>query len=219
MTLIGQHGLSIDQRLIVVLVVQSRGSGATPADREVGLDSPYVVILLPTVDEEAFELTFTHARLAVLHHVTVRLGSDLGGPAHRQDLIVVLYGASLADDVVKGVVVDSQIGQVGLLWNLSLQLRVTVDALVHIHSRVGSSRALSCHVLLQFIDVAYFELILSSEVFLRHHSHPDLVQVVHLGHEKNGFLLNEIDQAIAVHFDDTEHIVKECFLIAWVGDI
>ena len=52
--LIGQHGLSIDQRLIVVLVVQSRGGGATPADREVRLDAPYVVILLPAVNKEAF---------------------------------------------------------------------------------------------------------------------------------------------------------------------
>lgn len=64
--LIRQHGLAINQRLIVVLVVQGCCSWSTPANRKVRLNAPNVVVLLASVDEEALKLTFAHAWLTVL---------------------------------------------------------------------------------------------------------------------------------------------------------
>ena len=75
--LVRQHGLSVDQSLVVVLVVKSGCSGSTSADREVGLHTADVVVLLAAVTEEALELAFPHSRFTVLHHAHVRLGGDL----------------------------------------------------------------------------------------------------------------------------------------------
>jgi hypothetical protein len=67
-SLICEHGLSIDQRLVVVLVVKRCSRGAASADRQIRLNPSNVVILLASEDEETFQLAFTHTWLAVLHH-------------------------------------------------------------------------------------------------------------------------------------------------------
>ena len=77
MPLIGKHSLTIDQSLVVVLVMQSSCSGTTSTDTEVWLSTANVVVLLATVDEEAFKLALAHARLAVFHDRAMGLSSDL----------------------------------------------------------------------------------------------------------------------------------------------
>ena len=72
-TLVSQHGLSIDQGPVVVLVMEGCSGWATPTDGQVRLNTPNVVILLTAEDKEAFELAFAHARLAVLQNVHVGL--------------------------------------------------------------------------------------------------------------------------------------------------
>jgi len=120
--LVRQHGLSIDQRLIVVLVVQGCSRWSTPANRKVRLNAPNVVVLLASVDEEAFKLAFAHAWLTVLHDGYVRLRCDLARPSQSQEFLIVFDSAGLAEDVVQLIIVATLVCQVGLLGDLSLQL-------------------------------------------------------------------------------------------------
>ena len=66
-SLICQHGLTIDQRPVIVLVMQRRSCRSAATDRKVGLHATYVIVLLTSIHEETLKLTFTHAWLAVLH--------------------------------------------------------------------------------------------------------------------------------------------------------
>ena len=116
-------------------------------------------------------------------------------------------------------VVDSQVSQVGLLRDLSLQFRVAVDSLVHKDSGARGSGALGCHIFLQFVDIPHFELILRGEVLLGHYCHPDFIQVVHFWHEKDSFFLYEVNEAVAVHLDAAEHIVEEGLLVLRIRNI
>ena len=95
-TLVRQHRLPIDQRLVVVLVVQCRGRRSAPTDRKIRLHAPDVVILLAPVHEETLKLALAHAWLAVLHDVDVRLGCDLTRPAQSKQLLVILDHTRLA---------------------------------------------------------------------------------------------------------------------------
>lgn len=77
MSLIRKHGLTIDKSLVVVLVMQSGCSWTTTANRKVRFHTANVVVLLASVDEEAFKLALAHARLAVFHDRAMGLSSDL----------------------------------------------------------------------------------------------------------------------------------------------
>ena len=149
--------------------------------------------------EEGFELAFSHPWFAIPHYVAMRLGCDLGRPAHCQDLVIVLEDSRLDNDIMQGVVVDAQIGQVGLLRDHGLQLRVAIHAPVHVDRSASRTGACGCHELLQLVYVAHFELVLRCVLLFAQNSHPDLVQGVKLGHEENGLFLCEVKQAVAIH--------------------
>ncbi len=71
MSLIRQNYLTIDQVFIVVDIVEGGCGRPTPADRQIRLNTPYVVILLASVDKERLELAFSHTGFALLHNVDV----------------------------------------------------------------------------------------------------------------------------------------------------
>ena len=51
------------------------------------------------------------------------------------------------------------------------------------------------------------------EVLLRQERHPDLVEIVHLGHEEDGLLSLEVQDGVAVHFEHSEKVIEEGLLI------
>ena len=89
-TLVRQHRLAVNECLVVVLVVESGSSGSTSTDGEIWCDSACVVVLLPRVEEEAFEIALAQTWLAVSHHVDVTLACNYTGPSHGEDFLVVL---------------------------------------------------------------------------------------------------------------------------------
>lgn len=121
-TLVCQHCLTVDKRLVVVLIVQRRSRRSTAADREVGLHAAYVVVLLASEHEETLQLTFTHTWLAILHDRHMRFRRNLTSPAHRKQLFIILDRARLTKDIMKLVEVAAKILQIGLIGDLSLQL-------------------------------------------------------------------------------------------------
>ena len=90
MALVSQHRFSINQCLVVVLIMQSSGCWATSTDGKVGFNAPNIVVLLAAEDEKALKLAFTHAWSAILHDRNMRFGCDLSSPAKGQDLIIIL---------------------------------------------------------------------------------------------------------------------------------
>ena len=54
MALVCEHNLAIHDLTIIVLVVKRGGCRPTPADGEVRLNAPNVVVLLAAVDEKGF---------------------------------------------------------------------------------------------------------------------------------------------------------------------
>ena len=121
-TLVCQHCLTVNERLIVVLIVQRRSCRPTAADRKVGLHAAYVVVLLSSEHEETLQLTFAHTWLAILHDRHMRLRRNLTSPAQRKQLFIILDRARLTKDIMKLVEVAAKILEVGLVGDLSLQL-------------------------------------------------------------------------------------------------
>ena len=96
MSLICQHGLTVDKSLVIILIMQSGSCWPTATDREVWFDSASVESLLSMEVEETLELAFPHARLAVFHHIAMSLGCDLACPSHGEDFFIVLDSACLS---------------------------------------------------------------------------------------------------------------------------
>ena len=122
MALVCQHRFSINQCLVIVLIVQSSSCWTTPTDGKVGLNAPNIVVLLSIEDKMALKLAFTHAWLAILQDRNMRFSCDLSSPAHGQDFVIILDGARLADYIVKYIVVDSHFIKISILRDHSLKL-------------------------------------------------------------------------------------------------
>ena len=121
-TLVCQHCLTIYECLVVVLIVQRRGCRSTATDRKIGFHTAYVVVLLASEHKETLKLALAHTWLAVLHHRNMRLCRNLTCPAHCKQLIIILNSARLTKDVMKLVEVAAKLLNIGLFWDLSLQL-------------------------------------------------------------------------------------------------
>ena len=65
----------------------------------------------------------------------------------------------------------------------------------------------------------HLKFIFLHKVLFSQHSHPYLAQVAHLGDKEYRLLLQEVNQAIAIHLNDTEEVVEVCLLIRWVVEI
>ena len=88
-SLVGQHCLSANQSLVVVMIVK-RGCGRTTStNRKIRGYSSSEVLLLSQKIEETFDLAFAHARFHILKHIAMWFSRDLTCPSHCQNLFVV----------------------------------------------------------------------------------------------------------------------------------
>ena len=70
-TLVCKHGLPINQRLVVVLIMKGGRRGSASANGQVGFHTSDGIILLAPVNKEALQLALAHSWLSVLHDVNV----------------------------------------------------------------------------------------------------------------------------------------------------
>lgn len=94
--MVRQHRLTVLERLVVVVIVQSSCCRTAAADGQIGRHSTGEVLLLAVEIEEAFELALTKPRLTVPHDVDVRFGRNLTGPLQSFDFFVILDGSRLS---------------------------------------------------------------------------------------------------------------------------
>ena len=70
---------------------------------------------------------------------------------------------------------------------------------------------------MQFFNIAHLDSILFRVLFISQYSHPNFVQVVKSGHEKDCFLCSKVDDSIMVHFSRAEEIIEVSLLVVGIG--
>jgi hypothetical protein len=77
-TLVSKHGLTINDPLVSLVIVQGCCLVGTTADRDVRGYAASEVVLLSMELEKALKLGLSHAWLDVLHNINVAFNCDLG---------------------------------------------------------------------------------------------------------------------------------------------
>ena len=148
MRLVNEHGLSIPDLLVIVIIVKSGSSRATANNRAVRLHPATLELLLTICLEDTFKVALSHTVANLSEYLNMALYSYLGSPAHYLDLLRGLGHSAVGKDLIYGILVDPrQVFPILLFGNDVVYPRVGVGTGIEIHGYSFSGFQPCIHVI------------------------------------------------------------------------